>query len=682
MSSKMNKQSKQIIEDYDEYENETEELTTQDIEEEQTVKISDKSSVKSNSSKSSKNSKNTKQSKNTKAKIAKKVESSDSDETDSESDVPPAKPSKKQEESESDEELTTATLDETEDNEQEQKKEQPKEEKKEKQKKPTTPQKDKISGEEWEEMKQNVKIPSKETFYKSPVMIAIKWMLDNIHKDVNEKGLTKRNPATKTETKVQNFTSKDFNGKFATTYYEAFVKSYRIKEALRTYYTENNSEDNVIKFANDSKTKQLKMICAKGKNKCTFISLSNYPQDIEDIKAFDKLTKDIYYNINYNKLNVEKTQAGTNSKGKPVNIDNYDKILEFLNLDNFNSLNAYDLMKTINVKHVVDFEDFGYIYFDDKDYENDTICGDEIVATLPEAEEEAIINKKYRKLFDDETLKDPYKVFENRIAIFNNNEALSYEQYEDQLNKVANNCEQSDNENLTKIINIMMKQAYINIVRKLYIPNKFITRALSKLFKSKVFIEAIKHEFAPINYIFSPYCCDIKNVHRKDIRTKYLSIQTIATKDGEEKIKTRYATFRKMLFNEIIDETDSLNKKNNAWTALVDYDASDNFWLSIHAKFSLVDEKETQANVSKRGNTSKKQTSPKKTEKKQAKKPVKKQESDSDDSDSDEEEPPKKTKAKKPVKKVESSDSEDSDEEPKITCKKLIESDSDDSDSD
>ncbi len=656
MSSKMNKQSKQIVEDSDEYENDTEDLTTQDSEEEQTVKISDKSSVKSNSSKSSKNSK---QSKNTKAKIAKKVESSDSDE-----------------------ELTTATLDETEDNEQEQKKEQPKEEKKEKQKKPTTPQKDKISGEEWEEMKQNVNIPSKETFYKSSVMVAIKWMLDNIHKDVNEKGLTKRNPATKTETKVQNFTSKDFNGKFATTYYEAFIKSYRIKEALRTYYAENNSEDNVIKFANDSKTKQLKMICAKGKNKCTFISLSNYPQDIEDIKAFDKLTKDIYYNINYNKLNIEKTQAGTNSKGKPVNIDNYDKILEFLNLDNFNSLNAYDLMKTVNVKHVVDFEDFGYIYFDDKDYENDIICGDEIIATLPKAEEDAIINKKYRKLFDDETLKDPYKVFENRIAIFNNNDALSYEQYEDQLNKVANNCKQTDNENLTKIINIIMKQVYINIIRKLYIPNKFITRALSKLFKSKVFIEAIKNEFAPINYIFSPYCCDIKNVHRKDMRSKYLAIQKIADDKGDDTIKTRYATFRKTLFNEIIDETDSLNKKNNAWTALVDYDVSDNFWLSIHAKFSLIDEKDAQANVSKRSNTSKKQTPQKKTEKKQPKKPVKKQESDSDDSDSDEEEKPKKTKARKPVKKVESSDSDDSDEEPKITCKKLIESDSDDSDSD
>lgn len=680
MSSKMNKQSKQIVEDSDEYENDTEELTTQDSEEEQTVKISDKSSVKSNSSKSSKNSKNTKQSKNTKAKIAKKVESSDSDETDSESDVPPVKPSKKQEESESDEELTTATLDETEDNEQEQKKEQPKEEKKEKQKKQTTPQNDKISGEEWEEMKQNVKVPSKETFYKSPVMVAIKWMLDNIHKDVNEKGLTKRNPATKTETKVQNFTSKDFNGKFATTYYEAFIKSYRIKEALRTYYAENNAEDNVIKFANDSKTKQLKMICAKGKNKCTFISLSNYPQDIEDIKAFDKLTKDIYYNINYNKLNVEKTQAGTNSKGKPVNVDNYDKILEFLSLDNFNSLNAYDLMKTVNVKHVVDFEDFGYIYFDDKDYENDTICGDEIIATLPVDEEEAIINKKYRKLFDDETLKDPYKVFENRIAIFNNNDALSYEQYEDQLNRVANNCEQTDNENLNKIINVMMKQAYVNIVRKLYIPNKFITRALSKLFKSKIFIEAIKREFAPINYIFSPYCCDINGIHRKDMRAKYLGIQKIADDKGEDTIKTRYAIFRKTLFNEIIDETDSLNKKNNAWTALVDYDASDNFWLSIHAKFLLIDEKDTQANVSKRGNTSKKQTPPKKTEKKQAKKPVKKQESDSD---SDEEEPPKKTKSKKPVKKYDSdSDSDDSDEEPKITCKKLIESDSDDSDSD
>lgn len=612
----------------------------------------DKASVKSNSSRSSRNSK------------PPKVIDEDSEDDESESDKQPKKSKKL---IESDDETNDETVDETnddetndeeEDNKKESKKNSKKDNKKESKKddKKQVEKKDKIKPNEWNEIKEQIKVPNKKQFYSSPVMNAIKWMVDNLHKEVGEKGLIKRNPKDKSETVVKNISSKDFDKEFGNEYYKAFAKSYVIKAALRNVLSKHKD----ARISIDNKTKTLKIADKKD----TFINLVNYSEDINDIEEFNKLTKDIYYNINKNKLTINKIEAKDSKK-----VDDYKLLLEFLELENNEGINAYNIAKSKNYKHLVDFVEFDFIYYDSEHDITKTINEEEFIESFAEKEEGKIITKKYRQLFDENVLKQPFNVFDNRIAILKNNDFIDESKYEELIKDVSEKCEESENENIQRLGTIMTKQTYINIVKECYIPNKFMLRVFTKLFNSSMFIEALTKEFAPIAFIFGPYYCDIPGIHTTDNAKKFEDIKK--ENNNKKKQKTLYRNFRKKIFSEITYISESLDKENGIWTALIENDIKNNFWLSSDAEFSgKSSTKQPQKKITK-----------KETEKKQTKKPMKKVEDSDNDEDSSEDseevKPKKQTKQqqkkqtkketekkqpkkqqKKPIKKVEDSDSD------------------------
>ena len=609
----------------------------------------DKASIKSNSSRSSRNSK------------PPKIIDEDTEDDESESDKP-SKKSKKLIESDdetNDETNNETNDDETNDEEENNKKNSKKDNKKDDKKddKNKVEKKDKIKPNEWNEIKEQIKVPNKKQFYSSPVMNAIKWMVDNLHKEVGEKGLIKRNPKDKSETVVKNISSKDFDKEFGNEYYKAFVKSYVIKAALRKILSKH--EDARISI--DNKTKTLKIADKKD----TFINLVNYSEDINDIEEFNKLTKDIYYNINKNKLTINKIEAKDSKK-----VDDYKLLLEFLELENNEGINAYNIAKSKNYKHLVDFVEFDFIYYDSEHDISKVINEEEFIESYAEKEENKIITKKYRQLFDENILKQPFNVFDNRIAILKNNDFIDENRYEELIKDVSEKCEESKNENIQRLGTIMTKQTYINIVDKCYIPNKFMLRVFTKLFNSSMFIEALTKEFASIAFIFGPYYCDIPGIHAPDNVKKFEDIKE--ENNNKKKQKILYKNFRKKIFSEITYISESLDKENGIWTALIETDIENNFWLSSDAKFVKSSTKQQpQKKITK-----------KETEKKQTKKPIKKVENsdnDEDDTeDSEEVKPKKQTKQqqkkqtkketekkqqKKPIKKVEDSDNDEDDTE-------------------
>lgn len=411
-----------------------------------------------------------------------------------------------------------------------------------------------------EDEKAKVVVPKLAEFSKSPCVNAIKWLLEFAHKDIVK---PKHNIRDNKSIDVENITHEEFNDKqFMTNLYNKFVASYKIKQAFR-----NNLDKGTI-----SKNKEGSLCLKNGKN----VVMSTSEQDNKAIAEFDKLIKDIHYNINFSKI----------KDSKDANDTDLSLLLEFIKLDINKTSNAYNLVS--KYKNIIDFEGFGFIY-SDVPYKEDEPSKAEVVSN-------------YHELFTSVIYSHPSQVFIRRNGIIKDNDLFDMQFIKTAVGNTLGNIKKSENDtDLLRTLTDMFKtKQYLDIIFKCFAPNNILNKVMTRLFETKSFKELLDDELSEVCFLFSPYTfyCDEFD---KLITEKKGSKQPI--------VNSTLLNRRKAMCLIMSSDDKFVSKSNNYWTGVLsDEQVIVNNWF----KTDTDEEKEAKK---KEKQTTKKQ--PKQTKKKE-----------------------------------------------------------------
>ena len=403
-----------------------------------------------------------------------------------------------------------------------------------------------------EEEKEKVEVPSLSDFSKSSCIKAIKWLLEFAHKDTVK---PKHNIRDNKNIEVDNITNKHFdNKKFMTDLYNKFVESYKIKQSFR-----NNIDKGII-----SKNKEGCLCLKNGKN----IIMTTSKEDNKAINEFDKMIKDIHYNINFSKIKDTKESS---------EID-LSLLLDFIKLDINKSSNAFNLAS--KYKNIIDFEGFGYIY-DDIAYKEDEPTDYEVTS-------------HYHELFTSLIYTHPSQVFIRRNGIIKNNNLFDNQFIKSVIAKTLNNIKKSNNDTdlLRAIADILKIKQFNQILFNCYNPNIILNKVLLRLFETKNFKELLDNELKEISFLFSPYMF-YSAEFEKLINSKQNSRQPI--------IASTLINRRKSMGLVMSGIDKFIVKSNNYWTGVLNDEEQsiENYWFRTETDEEKETKKQTKQTTKK-----------------------------------------------------------------------------------
>lgn len=384
-----------------------------------------------------------------------------------------------------------------------------------------------------DEMKDDIKVPSKDEFINSPAIKCLTWMLANIHKkSATPVGKKAKEPAKQFGEKLSKQEMEEL--------YKLFSSAYPIKATLRKLMNEKHSEP---KFSTSSVEAhgaakvyviKTKIVQTKTSKQQTIYHCS--PEEMLAIQKFDKYIHDMSTSINKSLITA-------------------DNLREFLSLDIWNTKYVCDYKDTIKPA-LLDFSDFGFSYIEDFDYE------------IPIIENRV---EDYIGLFNKKTIKDSYEIFKHRFGIISGNEDIfTDKKIDDMFKSTISNLSKNGTE-IEKILRTLLKMKPIkDIFIRGVNANKFIDRCLSIIFKHADFKKIIFDKLYSICFLFSPYM--FKNPKMEEDHGKGEKKSIIS------KAKSMSSRREKIIKDFILNIQDNCNKNENYWIGFLGVDKKDNYW--------------------------------------------------------------------------------------------------------